>query len=68
MGFKERYRLSLDAADRMAPNWPIYISSLGKNYEEEFDEDDPCSNQKLRELVECFKKPCQEAAKPISGK
>lgn len=58
----------MDPADRAAPNWPFYISSFGKNYEEEFDEDDPCNNQKLRELVECVGKPCQEPPRPINGK
>ncbi|XP_018578119.1 boophilin-H2-like, partial [Anoplophora glabripennis] len=57
-GFKERYRLSLEFTGKKAIYWPFF-----KKNEDEFDEDDPCNNQKVRETVECFNPPCD--GKPI---
>ena len=61
-----RYRLSLQSQ-----NWP-FIPNAETNYDEteEFDEDDPCSHQKLKETVECFQKVCieEEGQVPEKGK
>lgn len=64
-GFKERYRLSLEHNPSQSEHWPL-LKQIDE--EEDFDEDDPCSNQRTREVVECYEKPCKEEAKPISGK
>ncbi|RZC32935.1 spondin-1, partial [Asbolus verrucosus] len=62
-GFKVRYRLSLESR-----SWP-FVPNPETNYEEteEFDEDDPCSHQKMKETVECFQKSCSEETYPENG-
>ncbi|KAJ8946061.1 hypothetical protein NQ318_009186, partial [Aromia moschata] len=59
-GFKERYRLSFEFIGKEAIYWPFIKN---KDEDGEFDEDDPCNNQKVREAVECFEKPCEEKAR-----
>ncbi|CAH1962411.1 unnamed protein product [Acanthoscelides obtectus] len=65
-GFKERYRIALDSTDRSSIHWPFFRNYRGSDEEEEFDEEDPCNNLKVRETVECFQRPCPEQTKQKS--
>lgn len=59
-GFKVRYRMSLQSN-----NWPF---NLNYDQSEELDDEDPCSQQRMKETVECFQKPCNEEEIPDNGK
>nr|CAH7757588.1 unnamed protein product [Callosobruchus chinensis] len=65
-GFKERYRIALDSTDPSSLNWPFFKGYKTSDDEEEFDEEDPCNNLRVRETVECLQRPCPEQTKQKS--
>ncbi|CAH0561372.1 unnamed protein product [Brassicogethes aeneus] len=68
-GIKERYRLSLEYTKTDRFYWPFYkkFGYSNDRGNEEFDIEDPCSTQKLKETVECNNSPCAKLEIPLTG-